>query len=411
MLKGLFLNFLFLFCFSICALAQNTYSVSGTVRDSKESLPGAAIYVSGYKIATVTNNEGKFLLSNLAPGNYDILVQMIGYLPFSQNVTISNKSITTDILLKENATMLKEVVIKPDPNRLYYISLFKDFFIGKTLNAQDCKILNLEVLSFDDDKEKGMLITTANEFIIIENKALGYRIKYLLDYLEYNYKTKMIYYAGYPTFEEMKGNSGKQKKWLKNREIAYNGSMQHFFKSLYNNTVTADGFVVNKISKIKNINRQPDSLINANVKRLTSGAQGTKNLLTFNFGDSLAYWLKQRKEPKELSILNRKDVIVDTLVKVYNDNLKMMSYVDDLYIIYKKEKEASGFDFSGLKQNRTADLSDYQISVVTLLQPSVKFYKNGGISDTRSLLFKGYWAYEKVADMVPMDYLEQQKIN
>ena len=35
----------------------------------------------------------------------------------------------------------------------------------------------------------------------------------------------------------------------------------------------------------------------------------------------------------------------------------------------------------------------------------VRFYENGGILDSRSMLFEGFWAYEKVADMVPMDYV------
>ena len=71
--------------FAFGANAQNTFNISGVVRDQKETLPGASIYVSGYKIATLTDADGKFTLPNLKPGNYDILVQMIGYLPFSKN--------------------------------------------------------------------------------------------------------------------------------------------------------------------------------------------------------------------------------------------------------------------------------------------------------------------------------------
>ncbi|RZL48596.1 MAG: carboxypeptidase-like regulatory domain-containing protein [Pedobacter sp.] len=387
------------------ALAQNNFSISGTVKDKRESLPGAAIYVSGYKIATTTNNEGKFLLPNLAPGNYDILVQMIGYLPYSKNIIISDKSVNFDILLTENATLLKEVVIKPDPNRAYYLALFKDFFIGKTPNAQECKILNTEVIIIDDNKTESKLTARATDFIVVENKALGYRIKYLLNYFEYDYKLKMIFYAGNTSFEEMKGSNAKQKKWLKNREIAYNGSIQHFYKSLYHNTIAEEGFIINKITKIPNKNRPSDSLINASVKRLTSGQNGTINIITFNGNDSLSYWLKKRKEPKEFSVVSRKDVLVDTLVKKVDENLKMIKYADELYISYKKEKESASFNVSGLKQNRPADLSDYQISVVELLQPHISFYPNGAVLDPKSALYKGYWAYEKVADMVPMDYL------
>ena len=215
----------------------------------------------------------------------------------------------------------------------------------------------------------------------------------------------MIFYAGNTSFEEMKGSNAKQKKWLKNREIAYKGSIQHFFKSLYNNTITADGFIINKIVKVVNKNRLPDSLINASIKRLMSGLKGTVNVLTFNGNDSLSYWLKKRKEPKEYSVVSRKDVLVDTLVKNLDNNLKMINFADELYVSYKNEREADGFAASGLKQNRPLEMADYQISVIELLEPPISFYSNGGILNPRSALYKGYWAYEKVADMVPMDYL------
>ncbi len=406
--KSLVCFILLLVC-GTAVFAQHTYTLSGTVKDQKETLPGAAVYISGYKISTVTNNDGKFSIPNLAPGSYDVLVQMIGYLPYSKNVVIADKSINIEALLQENAVMLKEVVIKPDPNRMAHIALFRDFFIGKSPNAAQCKILNTDVLMTNDDKENGMLTVRANEFLIIENKALGYRLKYLLEYFEWNYRTKIVFYAGHPYFEEMKGSKSKQKKWQQAREVAYNGSIQHFFKSLYHNTVAEEGFVINKLVAIPNTNRKPDSLINANIKRLTAGQNGLTRALTFTSGDSLSYWLKQKREPQTMSLLSRADVLVDTLVKTYNSDLKSMNFKDELYVIYKNERETPAYDLSGNRQNRPMDMPNYQISIVSMLEPPIYFYANGGVADPRSTLYKGYWAYEKVADLVPMDYISTVK--
>ncbi len=404
MIKGSFSFLVLLLFFSTRLLAQDGYVISGIVKDKKEVLPGAAVYVSGYKIATVTNGDGKFTLPKLAPGKYDILVQMIGYAPMSKNIIIANEPVQITITLTENTTLLKEVVIKPDPNRPFYIAMFKDNFIGKTPNAAQCKLLNTEVLIINDDKQNKLLTITASDFLIIENQALGYRLKYLLEDFEYDYTSKIIYYAGHPYFEELKGSKTKQKKWLKNREIAYNGSVQHFFKSAYENRVAEEGFVINKLGTILNTARQPDSLINANVKRLTAGQQGMVNAFTFNGSDSLSYWLRQRRLSKTVNTLNRAAVLTDTLVKKYNDHLKQMQYSDALYVIYKNEVEGSNYLSSGLKQNRPPDIGNNQISVLYLRQPTVRFYTNGGVYDPRSLLYSGYWAYEKIADMVPMDY-------
>ncbi len=405
-MRGPIFYFILFFCFSVNIFAQEGYVISGVVKDKKEVLPGAGIYVSGYKIATVTNGDGKFSLPKLVPGNYDIVVQMIGYKPYSKNIIVTNQSVEVTITLNENTTLLNEVVIKPDPNRLYYLSLFKDYFIGKTPNAAECKIVNTDALTINDDKENGILTITANDFLIIENMALGYRIKYLLDVFEYQYKSRIFFYAGHPYFEEMDGTKSKKRRWAKNRGIAYKGSIQHFFKSLYDNKVSEEGFVINKLGTIPNANRKPDSLINANIKRLTEGQRGLVNVLTFNGNDSLSYWIKQRSMPKAMNIISRAPVLIDTLVKNFNKDLKMMQYNDALYVIYKNEIENAEYSLSGHKQNRTPGMGNFQISVIDLLLPTVRFYANGGISDPRSTLYKGYWAYEKVADMVPMDYVK-----
>ncbi|SFH16436.1 carboxypeptidase-like regulatory domain-containing protein [Pedobacter insulae] len=403
-MKSFYLGFILCVCLSAHVFAQEGYIISGTIKDKKEVLPGASVYVSGYKIATVTNGDGKFSLPKLAPGNYDILIQMIGYNPYSKNIIISDKAIDVTITLTENTTFLKEVVIKPDPNRAYYLALFKEYFIGKSPNAAQCKILNTNVLNFYDDKETRTVTTTASDFLIIENVALGYRIKYLLESFEYDYKTKIIYYAGHPHFEELSGSKAKKKKWLRNREIAYNGSIQHFFKSLYHNTIAENGFVINKLGTIPNTNRKPDSLINANIKRLTAGKQGLVNSLTFNGDDSLSYWIKQRNLPKTFNTVNRADVLIDTLVKRQDKDLKMIKFKDALYIIYKNETEDSAYTHSGHKQNRPLDVGNFQISVLSLIEPSISFYANGGVYSPKSSLYSGYWAYEKMADMVPMEY-------
>ena len=58
---------------------------------------------------------------------------------------------------------------------------------------------------------------------------------------------------------------------------------------------------------------------------------------------------------------------------------------------------------------RPLDVPENEISVANLTGPGVRFYENGGIHDSRALLYEGFWAYEKVADMVPMDYIPLQK--
>ncbi|MBB2147263.1 carboxypeptidase-like regulatory domain-containing protein [Pedobacter sp. LMG 31464] len=404
-----------LFCLilfsSIQGFSQNTFSITGIVKDKKETLPGAGVYVSGYKIATATDADGKFRLPNLKPGSYDILVQMMGYLPFSKNIIISDKSVQVEFVLKENAVMLNEVVIRVDPNRQKYINQFKQYFIGKTPNAKLCKILNPQVLRVDYDITRSTLTVKTDEFLIVENKALGYRIKYMLDYFEYNSRTNIIYYSGKPFFEELKASNAKKKKYIELREIAYYGSAQHFFKSLYKGTSREEGFIIHKIIKIPNQNRAPDSIIYKNMMALKNppGKTGIRKTAAKIDTSLLAYWQKQQALPKYIDKFNNAEVLPDTLVHYYNKDLKFLDYTNALCVMYTKERESTEYSNSGFWVFRPLYIPDYELSVAKLTDGPIRFYEGGGILDARSLLFEGFWAYEKVADMVPMDYIPLAK--
>ncbi|MCY1512997.1 hypothetical protein D9M68_474780 [compost metagenome] len=357
------------------------------------------MYVSGYKIGTATDNDGKFNLPNLAPGKYDILVQMIGYLPFNQNVIITDESVKIEVVLLENISSLNEVVIKHDPDREYHLSLFKAHFIGKSPNAINCKILNENAISTHFDREKNILTVSANEFVIVENKALGYRIKYMLQAFEYNLKTRIIYYAGLPTFEEIKGSIARTKSWEKKRILAYNGSMQHFYTSLFHDRTEENGFQIYKLVKTPNPQRQTEEIINSHIKRLS------QKQIVFNGSDSLSYWLKQKKLTPLINTLIKQPILTDTLVKTYTGDMKQINFRDILYVVYKNEREHKDYQASGNQISRPADLRNYQISLINLLQGPVAFYANGALDDPRTTLYEGYWVYEKIADLVPLDYI------
>jgi len=389
---------------TLCS-AQN-YTLTGMVKDKRgEALPGAGIYVSGYKIATSSDNNGAYKLL-LKPGNYDILVQLLGYKALNKNVVVADKDVKLDLILEESVTQLEEVTIKPDLNRAHYIAMFKDFFVGTTPNAAQCKLINPNVLIIDYDRENALLTVKSNQFLIIENKALGYRIKYLVNNFEYSRKTNIIYYEGYPTYEDLKGSKRQKQIWDKKRLTAYLGSPQHFFKSLYHKKATEEGFIINKLQSVPNRDRPKDSLINANIKRFSQAQTFTGNI-HLTMGDSLNYWTKKKNLPKEISVLSKAQVLQDTLARPTPDAaIKAINFTDKLYVVYTKETEDPSFtERLGFSISRPPDYFGYQISTVTLQVAPVYFYENGGIYNPRSMLFSGYWAWEKIADSVPMDYL------
>jgi hypothetical protein len=404
MIKRLCSSLLLLFVF-VSVSAQNL-SITGVVKDKKgETIPGAGVYLSNYKNATVTNTDGKFVLSNLKPGNYDVLVQMMGFLPYTKNVILSDKSSRIEIVLQENSIALNEVVIRTDPNREKYLNMFKEFFIGKTPNSAKCKILNPAVLNIDFDNEAQTLTVKSSDFLVIENKALGYKMRYMLQLFEYNLKTRIVYFAGLPTFEDLKGSNSKKNTWKKNRELAYHGSSQHFFKSLYSGTSKENGFIIYKLAKIRNEQRPADTVIDQNIRRYMALQHGVIRIGSVE-NDALNYWLKVKQMPKDMSILNRSEILLDTLVRQKYLGLKSINFSDELYVMYTNERETVNYtNTSGQSINRPLDIPNYQISIIRLLRSPVSFYPNGGTHEPKSMLFEGFWAYEKIADSVPMDYI------
>jgi hypothetical protein len=150
-------------------------------------------------------------------------------------------------------------------------------------------------------------------------------------------------------------------------------------------------------------------VIDANIERLMKAQHGVIRLGSAESA-SLTYWSKIKQMPKQISTLNRAEVLTDTLVRQYYKDLKTMNFKDDLYVIYTKELETNDYtNSSGHAISRPLDIPNYQISIVHMIEGPVHFYASGGIYQPKSFLYEGIWAYEKIADMVPMDYLEKQR--
>jgi len=240
-MKNLFYVFLIFICLG--TKAQDTFSISGQVKDEKGlSLRGATVFIANTTYINASDNEGKFSFDKIRPGTYEVVVKMIGFEPDIQNVTIIDKPVS----ITANITSLKTVTIRSphDPNREKYMEWFVKNFIGQTANAAECKILNPEVLKFHFDQKTGILKASADEFVVIENKALGYTIKYLITSFEFNTRNIRCGYGGHPYFQEMKGTEQEQKDWESKRQLAYLLSRGHFYKAMRDSTAKREGFSI-----------------------------------------------------------------------------------------------------------------------------------------------------------------------
>ncbi len=247
---------LVLICIGLNARAQETFKISGIVVDQKnEPIPNATIFISGSKKITATNIDGRFVFAELAAGNYIISTKLLGYSAPSQTVIITDKSVAISIGVEAKSIALKEVSIGIDKNRERYLNIFKDQFLGTSRSAANCVILNPELINFTGKNlpyDNVFLKADADDLLTIENKQLGYRVKYLLKAFEYNSKTTVTYYEGDSNFEDLDGTDEQKQIWAKNRLAAYSGSLMHFLRSVYSNTVLSEGFITNQMVKSSN---------------------------------------------------------------------------------------------------------------------------------------------------------------
>src|SRR5580698_7318791 len=227
------LTFLFLFL-PLFLLAQNV-TISGVVtsNESKKLLPHASVFLSRSSVGTSTTEEGSYTLSDVRPGQYTIVVTVLGYEEYDKTILVGRDPVKLNIELTPKPLMLKEVVISPDADWKKNYDAFRRDFIGTDENAKYCDVANPNILNLTYDRIKQTLHADADEFLIVNNYALGYRVKFLLKDFTVDNINNIVNRKGEQVFEELPGSRSQKKAWRKKREQAYYGSAMHFYRSLY----------------------------------------------------------------------------------------------------------------------------------------------------------------------------------
>lgn len=375
MLRGLILFNLILAATDV--YAQTAYVITGKVTgENKKPLAGATVFIDGSQTATATDESGYYKLVLSVAGSYLVSVKMIGYSAGSKDIIIKEQSANVDFVLPVKTVVLNQVNIGSDKNWARNFEIFKTQFLGTTPNAITCKITNPEVINFST--RQNMLYADAGEFLIIENPALGYRIKYLLKTFQFDKLGGITAYDGTVVFQELPGTDAQKQDWAKNRQHAYLGSLMHFLRSVFTKTVLKEGFTAGQLytgNGQQYYDTKPvdfDTLVTAI----------DTNFITLKFSalhiaynrDKAAQWLNpgSKDSPIADSVRFRKAAPANTSAVKKTPVQSAPKYVSDL-ISYAKEVtlDANGRVFSG-----------YLLS----------------------FLIRGDWTYKRVADQLPFEY-------
>lgn len=87
-------------------------TIKGRILDtSNQTLPGATIYIDSLHTGVVSDINGFYTLTNIAPGTYKVKVSYVGYSPVEMTITVSEgKTVESDVMLNDGVK-LREVVV------------------------------------------------------------------------------------------------------------------------------------------------------------------------------------------------------------------------------------------------------------------------------------------------------------
>lgn len=341
---------------------EKTFSILGKVVDSASRLPlsGASVFAQNTTQGTISNSEGKFFI-RLPNGGYDLVISYTGY--DKKVLRISHTQDLTDTvvveLIQQNKAMTEVAVVQsnevPDGWERFG-KFFVDNFIGTTPNAAQTLIQNPEVLKFyyTKNNKRHRLTVKSKDDLIILNQSLGYKIRYQLDSFNYDYNTSISQYTGYPLFEEVDTVESVKTGWKKNRARTYLGSRMHFMHSFYDSVLTQEGFVVEKLD-------------DRNLKNV-------EGRMLENLYDSANYY-----KDSSMADINWKGRYRISYKSVLPDK----KFLDEFKLPAKTRSQVTLLD----------------IADGFVIEENGYFYEQYDVINT------GYWAWKKLAELLPYDYV------
>nr|WP_199158354.1 carboxypeptidase-like regulatory domain-containing protein [Pedobacter sp. ASV2] len=434
-----------LFFLSILNIAFAQFTITGKVLNmlDKKPLESATVFVNKSNYGTKTDKYGNFKIHNVLSGHYELIVSMVGYETYNVSILVKSDTKVPTIAIEEKATLLNDVKItnvKKIDGR--YMNMFKREILGTTKFGEQCLILNPKVIHLNFDKNENKLTAYTSDFMIVENKALGYRLKYLVEDFEWNEKREIISYLGYVLFEPMQGNEEQQRDWNANRLEAYTGSLQHFLRSVLGKNINIEGetgFLVAMDTRSPNKRRLADSLIKEKIRSYTGKySQSSK--------DSLFFWTSMFQLPKYVEVVDTLKLTAQDITQLTDQsglyalrintdtnfinkwsNILMpgkgsrnfkcdtCKFKNSLYITYVKNiPKTLGQDDKKFRSPRQESFSpspemNKVASLISTLDDRVFFDWNGVVINPMSLKLERYWAKMRLGDLLPINYLPDNK--
>ncbi len=357
--------YFYIICFALVsagAFSQVLFQGKVISEETNEPVNAASVYFNNTSIGTATNALGEFKITVSGLASPQLVISSIGFSPIIYTVGPGEQSNPGLLFkLKKKQPLLREVLVLNDEIRKKWLRIFKDNFLGITEEANFSSINNESSIYFTKPGNgKNSFNAYSDIPLVIINKKLGYKIYFQLQEFYYDQNSGITSFYGFTRYEEL----GDKKRWLENRRKAYYGSSMHFFRSLISDKLQQEFY---KIFTIKE-----DSLLQPD---------GFKK----NFITAVPVTAAQILKADSANIGNY-----------------IVSGKNKIMVQYNRDPESKNY----LKQHVfvTGSLPTGFRSYIIPNTDTVKIDKNGVLSNPLSVLFSGYWVYEKAANLLPYNY-------
>ena len=215
--------------------------VRGRVVDASggEPIPGVNVFVAHTTLGAATDGSGHYVITGVPLGPSEVAASSLGYTPASRQITVGQGEVEVDFELEPVTYELKGVEISAERDRDWerLFERFEKQFLGTTPNSRSTEIVNPYIV--DLQREDGLLTARASEPIVFENRALGYRVTFILKEFTLDERTHELRLEGLPYFEDLPDEDLTR---MRRREEAFLGSMKHMLWAAIRGRLSEEGF-------------------------------------------------------------------------------------------------------------------------------------------------------------------------
>jgi hypothetical protein len=350
------------------AAAQQRGVITGTVTsEDGRPLQGAHVYLAGTMQGAIAGQDGSFRLAQLPLGAHRVVASMLGYELETREVLLREPAeYEVRFVMREAIHELGVVEVSAREQRRWQrrLARFKQTLFGTSTFADSLSLLNPEVLDFS--VRFGKLTATARAPLEIENRALGYHLRY--DLTVFEALPHRVRYDGEPLFRELEPrDEAEADRWAANRAVAYGGSLRHLLRALIADDLAGEGFHVHHRHEV------------------SRGARA--------YVPTSAYTWPIR--------------VRRVLTPTEHENEYRLAFRGNLKISYHGAGEDDRFPYWEWNVERRARPQPFQSSEIYLARRYAIVDARGELTDPFAVVRMGYLAFRRLAMLLPVEYLPQ----